>query len=120
MGDKFLTAFADVVRRNIRAQDVMVRIGGDEFMGFFCNMNDEAALESLHRRLNDELLHEAIALAGKDFEIPLSISLGAVLVPEHGRDYEMLFPLADSALYKVKQTGKNGSRLYGQEGETDL
>ena len=120
MGDKFLTAFADVVRRNIRAQDVMVRIGGDEFMGFFCNMNDEAALESLHRRLNDELLHEAIALAGKDFEIPLSISLGAVLVPEHGRDYEMLFPLADSALYKVKQTGKNGSRLYGQEGEPDL
>ena len=35
MGDKFLMAFANVIKRNIRAQDVMVRIGGDEFMGFF-------------------------------------------------------------------------------------
>ena len=42
------------------------------------------------------------------------------MVPEHGRDYEMLFPLADSALYKVKQNGKNGSRLYGQDEEIDL
>ena len=120
MGDKVLMALADVVRRNIRRQDVMVRIGGDEFMGFFANMNDEFALESLHKRLNDELIKETVKLAGDDFDVPLSISIGAVLVPEYGRDYDMLFPLADSALYKVKQNGKNGSRIYGQEGESDL
>lgn len=120
MGDKFLTAFADVVRRNIRSQDVMVRIGGDEFMGFFSNMNDESALSSLHRRLNEQLLKEVVKLVGDSFDLPLSISVGAALVPEHGRNYEMLFPLVDSVLYKVKQNGKNGSRIYGQEGEKDL
>ena len=120
MGDKFLQALADVVRRNIRVQDVVARIGGDEFMGFFANMVNETALSSLHSRLNEGLLKEAVKLAGEGFDIPLSISMGAVLVPDHGRDYEMLFPLADSALYKVKQNGKNGSRLYGQDGVTEL
>ena len=117
MGDKFLVAFADVVRRNIRGQDVVVRVGGDEFIGFFANMRDENALRSLHQRLNGQLLKEAVRLAGDDFDIPLSISIGAALVPEQGRDYETMFPLADSALYKVKQNGKNGSRIYGPEGE---
>ncbi|BAL84444.1 putative response regulator receiver protein [Selenomonas ruminantium subsp. lactilytica TAM6421] len=112
MGDKFLMAFADVVRRNIRADDVMVRVGGDEFAGFFCNMSGEAALGNLQQRLNSQLHKEAVRLVGEDFDIPLSISIGAVLVPEHGRGYEMLFSLADSALYKVKQNGKNGSMLY--------
>ena len=120
MGDKVLRTFADVVRRNIRSQDVMVRIGGDEFMGFFANMESETALESLHRRLNSELIKETVKLAGESFNIPLSISIGAVLVPEYGRDYDMLFPLADSALYRVKQSGKNGVRIYGQDGENNL
>ncbi len=120
MGDKFLTSFAEVVRRNIRSNDVMVRIGGDEFMGFFHSMKDEAALASLHKRLNNQLLKEVVKLAGDDFDVPLSISIGAALVPEHGRDYEMLYPMVDSVLYKVKQSGKNGSRLYGQEGDMDL
>ena len=120
MGDKVLRTFADVVRRNIRSQDVMVRIGGDEFMGFFANMDSETALESLHRRLNSELIKETVKLAGESFNIPLSISIGAILVPEYGRDYDMLFPLADSALYRVKQSGKNGVRIYGQDGENNL
>ncbi len=120
MGDKVLQTFADVVRRNIRSQDVMVRIGGDEFMGFFANMDSETAMESLHRRLNSELIKETVKLAGESFNIPLSISIGAVLVPEYGRDYDMLFPLADSALYRVKQSGKNGVRIYGQDGENNL
>jgi diguanylate cyclase (GGDEF)-like protein len=120
MGDKVLRTFADVVRRNIRSQDVMVRIGGDEFLGFFTNMESETALESLHRRLNSELIKETVKLAGESFNIPLSISIGAVLVPEYGQDYDMLFPLADSALYKVKQSGKNGVRIYGQDGENNL
>lgn len=119
MGDKFLAAFADVIRRNIRAQDVIVRVGGDEFMGFFGNMNEQNALNSLHQRLNGQLRKEAEKLIGAGFAIPLSISIGAALVPEHGRDYEMLFPLADSALYKVKQCGKNGCRIYGQDEDND-
>lgn len=120
MGDKVLKAFADVVRRNIRSQDVMVRIGGDEFMGFFCNMVEETALAGLNQRLNAQLLREVSNIAGEGFDIPLGISVGAVLVPDQGRDYEALFSLADSALYKVKQNGKHSSEVYHQEDDTSL
>ncbi|MBQ1915286.1 MAG: diguanylate cyclase [Selenomonadaceae bacterium] len=115
MGDKVLRAFADIARHSIRAQDVMARIGGDEFMAFFCNMSDEHAVAGMNRRLNDQLLEETSRLIGKELDIPLGISVGAALVPEHGRDYETLFSLADSALYQVKQNGKHGSRVYHQE-----
>ncbi len=118
MGDKILRAFADIVRHNIRAQDVMARIGGDEFLAFFCNMNNENALDSLTRRLNRQFYKEASRLAGEGFDIPLGISVGAVLVPEHGRDFESLFSLADSALYRMKQNGKHGGKVYHQESVT--
>ena len=120
MGDRVLKAFADIVRRNIRAQDVIARIGGDEFMAFFCNISDEKALASLTRRLNDQLLKEVAKLAGEGFDIPLGISIGAALAPDHGRDYETLFSMADSALYKSKQNGKHCSEIYHQEPDTGL
>lgn len=120
MGDRVLKAFSEVVRRNIRSQDVMVRIGGDEFMGFFCNMVDETALAGLNQRLNNQLLREVSNIAGEGFDIPLGISTGAVLVPDQGRDYESLFSLADSALYKVKKSGKHSSELYHQKEDINL
>ena len=41
MGDRVLEAFSSVVRENVRAEDVVCRIGGDEFMGFFAEMTEE-------------------------------------------------------------------------------
>ena len=115
MGDHVLQAFADIVRRNARAEDVMARIGGDEFMAFCPGMDNEAGVPAMIRRLNDQLLKEASRLMGEDFDVPLGISAGAVMVPDYGRDYESLFPLADGALYKVKQNGKHGCAVYRPE-----
>ncbi len=117
MGDRVLQAFADVVRRNIREHDVIARIGGDEFMGFFMNVSDKASVASLSTRLNQQLGLEAARLLGEDNGIPLGISIGAAMVPEHGRDYESLFSLADNSLYAVKQNGKHGFAVYDQSEE---
>ncbi len=115
MGDRVLVAFAEVARRNMRAEDLMARIGGDEFMAFCRDMNDEIGVERLTQRLNDQFFREAMRLMGEDFNIPLGISVGVVMVPEHGRDFETLFPLADSALYRVKQNGKHGFAIHQPE-----
>ena len=45
--------------------------------------------------------------------MPLGVSVGAVSVPDHGRDYNQLFHMADEALYNVKQNGRHGCCLYG-------
>ena len=112
MGDKVLQAFADIVRNNTRETDTISRIGGDEFMAFYEDLTDESAVASLTARLNTQLSEEAAKLLGDDHGIPLGISIGVVMIPEQGRDYEALFAMADSALYSVKQNGKHGYCIY--------
>lgn len=123
MGDRVLKAFADIVRDNTRETDTISRIGGDEFMAFYEDLTDESAVASLTLRLNSQLLSEAERLMGKDHGIPLGISIGVVMIPEQGRDYEALFAMADGALYTAKQNGKHGYCKYSQikdENDTGL
>ncbi|MEJ2694922.1 MAG: diguanylate cyclase [Candidatus Thiodiazotropha sp.] len=49
----------------------------------------------------------------------VGVSLGVSLYPEHGEDVERLIHNADLAMYAVKQSGKNGYRIYhaGMEAE---
>ncbi len=112
MGDKALSAFADVVRKNVRSRDVVSRIGGDEFMAFFGNVTEQKEAEALTKRFNDEFEAEAARLMGPEHGIPLGISIGVVMVPEYGREYDVLFPLADEALYIAKKNGKHRCAVY--------
>ena len=112
MGDNVLEALSEVFRFNTRANDVISRIGGDEFMGFFSDLLVKDSIMSLIERLNDNLTARCTELMGEEFDIPIGISAGVVFVPEHGTDYETLFRLADGALYKAKQNGKHECRIY--------
>lgn len=112
LGDRVLSAFADVVRGNIRGGDEICRIGGDEFAAFMRDMSGEEVVRTLTDRLNRQLLVRADKLLGNDHGIPLGISVGAVRVPESGREYEKVFRFADEALYKAKENGKHRSILY--------
>lgn len=120
MGDRVLESFADVVRHNVRGEDVVARIGGDEFMAFFCDMQKEEAVAALTKRLNEQFVGQAEKLMGKELDIPLGVSVGAAMVPEHGRDYETLFPLADAALYTAKHNGKHGYAIYSKDAESGM
>ncbi len=125
MGDRVLVAFSEVVRHNVRSDDMVSRIGGDEFMVFFRNAVNTEAVSALTDRLNGQLLQEAKKLMGEDFGIPLGISVGAVFVPEYGTDFTELFRLADNSLYRVKENRKHGFEVYdrtreGTEEERDL
>ena len=112
MGDAVLSAFGDVMRRNIRKEDLVCRIGGDEFMAFFCNITNAEEIGILCARLNEQILTRSGELMGEEHGIPLGISIGAVMVPEYGRDYEKLFSLADEAMYAAKQSGRHRYCLY--------
>jgi diguanylate cyclase (GGDEF)-like protein len=114
-GDIILKTFSDVIRKNTRETDTACRIGGDEFMIFLEDLKDESILESLSLRLNSQLGAEAKRIMGEDHNIPLGISMGVVMVPEHGTEYDSLFEMADNALYKVKENGKHGYLVYGKE-----
>ncbi len=114
MGDRMLTAFADIIKRNTRETDTISRIGGDEFMAFYEDMVDESAVASLTNRLNTQIVAQAGKLMGEDHGIPLGISIGCAFVPEQGRNFEALFSMADSALYTAKQNGKHGYNIFSK------
>ncbi len=111
-GDKVLTAFAEIIRENLHSDDIVGRIGGDEFAAFCASLTDEKAVAGTIRRINEQLLQRARAVIGDEMTIPLGVSAGAVFVPRQGNDYEMLFGMADKALYFVKQNEKHGYSVY--------
>ena len=120
MGDKVLVAFADIIRKYAPAGSRSARVGGDEFSAFAKDMTDEVQVENFARHLNEELVAEAKRLMGDDMPIPLGASVGAIMVPEQGTDYEELLRKTDKMLYIVKQNGKHGFRVYnGEEPEEE-
>ena len=118
-GDKILIHFADLIRYMIRENDVAGRMGGDEFIVFLQNVDDEKVLTAKANFLNESILIEAKNLLGNEMQIPLGVSIGAVFVPDEGNDFPKLYEKADAALYKIKQRGKHGIAIFGDKSHSE-
>ena len=119
MGDIMLKCFAEILRSSVHEGDIIGRMDGDEFIVFCKGERDDHAVSLITEQLNRELLSRAKLYMGSDMTIPIGVSLGAVLVPEHGTDFNSLYQLADKALYTVKQEGRHGFYIHGS-GDTDI
>ena len=115
MGDKILIRFAELIKSVIRENDLAGRMGGDEFVVFLQNVDDEKILQAKTAYLNEEILRTARKLLGEDMQIPLGTSIGAVFVPREGKDFATLYKKADKALYEVKQHGKHSLAVFGEK-----
>ncbi|MBR7142204.1 MAG: diguanylate cyclase [Clostridia bacterium] len=108
-GDGLLTDVSAIVQGMFRESDVLVRIGGDEFLAFMTDVADKSIVSA---RCN-ELVKAIASLYGKQTEkIDLSCSVGVSMAPQDGADYTTLFQKADTALYQAKTKGKNCFRFY--------
>lgn len=113
IGDRVIVMFSDLLKNNMRSEDICGRIGGDEFLLFAKNMRTENELRLFTKRINRDYLKMMNQLFDDGLKFPTGISIGAAAVPVHGRTYKELFHLADQALGIVKQTGKGGCALSG-------
>ena len=112
-GDRALIRFADLLKHNMRSEDICGRIGGDEFVLFAKNMRTENELRRFTERINGDCIEMMKNLLGDQLKIAAGVSIGAAAVPAQGREYSELFRQADQALNKVKQNGKRGCALSG-------
>ena len=119
MGDRILIELSGILKREKGEEDVVCRIGGDEFVAFFKGM-DESGLKQRTRVLNEDIVKAAHRFMGKDMAIPLGISIGAVSVngEDKHEEYDVLFKKADRALYMVKNAGKHDCMLYNEDSLT--
>ncbi len=111
-GDELLMQLADLFRKKVRTNDILARIGGDEFAILLrhCGM-DQA------RRLVQEL-HNSIRTfrffwEGRTFELGLSI--GLVEVNHSSLTVEEVLDFADQACYAAKRSGRNQIHVFGDE-----
>jgi putative two-component system response regulator len=108
-GDALLTQVSTMLRGLFRAQDIIARIGGDEFLVLLKDIPSEDVLCArcdLLLNTSREMLHKLMP------DLDVSCSVGCVLIPEHGTTYRALFKKADAALYVAKARGKNQYKIY--------
>ena len=112
-GDEVLTTFAKGVSPIMRREDLVGRIGGDEFSLLVrvpSIAEGQSVAQDMHARLS-------AVLASSRY--PVTCSMGALLIPPHApRNTAELVHAADQAMYRAKQAGKNGI-VIGRVGEPD-
>lgn len=112
MGDKILIRFAEIIQSVVRSSDLTGRMGGDEFIAYCQNINDEAVIARKAEYINEQIMISAKEYMGDDMTIPLGASIGCVFAPDEGTDFDTLYKKADKVLYIVKQNGKHGYSIY--------
>ena len=107
-GDRALQEVAGVLQRHFRQEDIVVRLGGDEFLVFF---HSPAERDRLDHRLSSLMEKLVLTYSGKGGPVTVTASAGIVLAPDHGSDITELYQQADALLYSVKNSGKAGYRI---------
>lgn len=107
-GDTVIRNFVDIIRVHFRQDDILGRIGGDEFVAFIPADTPELAKHKAAELC--AVLNREHSWAGMRWQ--MSTSIGISLFPQNGTDAKTLYLHADTALYKVKREGKNGYAFY--------
>jgi diguanylate cyclase (GGDEF)-like protein len=111
VGDVTLQKVAAVMRSSARDNDLVYRYGGEEFLVVFTDTRPGDAL-ALAERLR--LAVEAAPLSGENLDPigPVTISIGLSLLPDHGTEVAGLIELADRAMYRAKDKGRNRVEIW--------
>lgn len=111
-GDEVLKMTGSILTSTLRQCDIIARYGGEEFLVVLPNTGPEGAsrvAEKIRRAVEEyPFPHRDSQPGGK-----LTVSLGAACFPEHSHDAAELVDLADKAMYRAKQEGRNGFRMHG-------
>ncbi|GAA4033139.1 sensor domain-containing phosphodiesterase [Actimicrobium antarcticum] len=108
-GDEVLRTVADRLKACIRAQDTVARYGGDEFAFVLTEQAGEDNVAFLMQRL---LRAIALPFMVGQQTMKVSCSIGISLYPRDGLDSDTLLRLADVAMYRAKESGRNTFQFY--------
>jgi diguanylate cyclase (GGDEF)-like protein len=109
VGDDLLKACANRLGQTLRHDDMVARIGGDEFVIVVDGLPNASAAASVASSVLRELCHE-IMING--VRLRVSASIGIAVFPRDGDNVESLLGNADAAMYDAKQGGRNTYRLF--------
>lgn len=109
VGDELLQAVAQRLSTTLRNNDVVCRIGGDEFAVILENVKNLNDVGRLAQKMIDAL-QESFSLRGQD--VSIGASIGISVCPEHADSMAELLRCADIAMYQAKSQGRGQFRFY--------
>lgn len=120
-GDEVLKGFAERVQQRLRSFDMVARLGGEEFVVVLPDISKDMALQVAERLRAGVESAPFKAPNAPDGHVPVTVSIGGVLVDDPDIDIDQALNAADEALYKAKGDGRNCvyfadvGRVTGQE-----
>jgi diguanylate cyclase (GGDEF)-like protein len=109
VGDKLLKTVAQRIKTTVRTEDVVVRMGGDEFIVVLKNVKGPQPVNETAARIN-EALGEPVIIDGRP--LVTTVSIGVSFYPRDGADIGELLRHSDTAMYQAKDRGRNNFQLF--------
>ena len=116
-GDKLLERIGGRLRQSVFKEDVVSRMGGDEFIVLVEGIENLNSVEFISKRLLNAMSTEAIQ---GHTVIPVTGSIGVAMYPEDASSAEELLRFADMALYDSKAAGGNCFSCYSEDLEKKI
>jgi diguanylate cyclase (GGDEF)-like protein len=111
-GDRFLQAIATRLRRLVDSENVVARIGGDEFVVAIGDLENDRDAAAFAERIVTEL---KLPLTIPDGTFFVEASIGIACYPRDARDADGLITNADTAMYRAKRDRPGSFRFYSAD-----
>jgi len=117
VGDKLLQEIAKRVRAAVRPADIVVRMGGDEFVVVLHKVNSPDEVGIAATRIN-EVLSAPVMIDGR--ALVATVSIGVSLFPRDGATMVELLKHSDTAMYQAKDLGRNNFQVFSPQMDRSL
>jgi diguanylate cyclase (GGDEF)-like protein len=111
-GDVVLCEIAERLRANMREEDTVARVGGDEFVLVINDQSGPGHVAELVERIRRSI-GVPVEVGGR--EVVAGASIGVSLFPRDGKTVDKVMRAADAAMYHAKSLGKNNCQFYSAE-----
>lgn len=116
-GDQVLKQAADRMSAHIRAEDMLARWGGDEFIAILPHVEGAGDAASFATKLI-EVMRKPFTIGSH--EVRTTISVGIAVYPHSGKTPEILIKNADLALYRAKWGGRNRFQFFSTDMDDEM
>lgn len=117
VGDKVLQEVATRLVKTVREEDLVARLSGDEFVVVLTVLDQDIEIAALRAGEISEKIRSVISLPilCDDMELRVTCSVGVVVYPEKNNTVHELLRYADTAMYQVKEKGRDSIEFFNDE-----
>ena len=112
IGDELLQKISGILKKVLRPNDFIARVGGDEFVLIIQDFKSNLELTNIIKRVHKQLSKPWVI---QTHPVETTCSIGIAIFPQDGKDQISLMKSADIAMYEAKKHGRNQYHFFTKE-----